>query len=83
LIHGLGFASVLGTLGLPKQSYLFSLVMFNIGVELGQLTIIVGAYFLLSKWFGKKPYYRKNIVIPLSSLVAIVAAYWTIQRILL
>ncbi len=81
LIHGLGFASVLSTLGLPKQSYLFSLIMFNIGVELGQLTIILAAYFLLAKWFGKKPYYRKYIVVPLSLLIALIAAYWTVQRV--
>lgn len=81
LIHGLGFASALSTLGLPKSSYLFSLIMFNAGVELGQLTIIITAYFLLSRWFGQKPYYRKFIVIPLSAVIALTAAVWTVQRI--
>jgi HupE / UreJ protein len=80
LIHGMGFASALGQLGLPKNSYLASLLMFNIGVELGQITIIVIAYFLLAKWFGNKPYYRKAIVIPLSVLITVVAAYWAAQR---
>ncbi len=81
LVHGLGFAGVLGSLGLPQNAYLLSLIMFNAGVELGQLTIILLAYFLLAKWFGKKPYYRKAIVIPLSALIAAVASFWTIQRI--
>jgi HupE / UreJ protein len=81
LVHGLGFAGALGSLGLPQNAYLLSLVMFNVGVELGQLTIILLAYFLLAKWFGKKPYYRKAIVIPLSALIAAIAAFWTIQRI--
>jgi len=81
LIHGLGFASVLSTLGLPKSSYLFSLIMFNIGVELGQLTIIIAAYFLLAKWFGKKPYYRKFVVMPFSAIIVVIAGFWTIQRI--
>ena len=54
LIHGMGFASVLGQLGLPQNSYLSSLLMFNIGVELGQITVIAAAYFLLAKWFGNK-----------------------------
>lgn len=81
LVHGLGFAGALGSLGLPQNAYLLSLVMFNVGVELGQLTIILLAYFLLAYWFSKKPYYRKVIVIPLSVLIAIVAAGWTIQRV--
>jgi HupE / UreJ protein len=81
LVHGMGFAGALGQIGLPKRDYLLSLVMFNIGVELGQITIIVLAYFLLAKWFGNKPYYRKAIVIPISILIAIIAGFWTVQRI--
>ena len=54
--------------------------MFNLGVELGQITVIIAAYFLLAKWFGNKPYYRKAIVIPLSALISIVAAYWVVER---
>ena len=82
LVHGMGFASALSSLGLPSNSYLTSLVMFNLGVELGQVTVIVTAYLLLAKWFGNKPYYRKYIVIPLSGMIAAIAFYWTIQRIL-
>jgi len=82
LVHGMGFASALSSLGLPSDSYFVSLIMFNLGVELGQVTVIATAYFLLAKWFGDKPYYRKNIVNPLSLIIAIVAAYWVIQRIL-
>ncbi|MEO7049242.1 MAG: HupE/UreJ family protein, partial [Ferruginibacter sp.] len=80
LVHGMGFANALRQLGLPKDSYLSSLVMFNVGVELGQITVILTAYFLFGKWFGNKPYYRKRIVIPLSILIALIASYWTIQR---
>src|SRR4051794_184133 len=39
LVHGLGFASSLSQMGLPQNAYLSSLLMFNIGVELGQLTV--------------------------------------------
>lgn len=80
LIHGMGFASALSNLGLPKDAYLTCLLMFNLGVELGQMTIILSAYFLLAKWFGNKPEYRKYIVIPLSAMIALVAAFWTFQR---
>lgn len=80
LVHGMGFANALGSLGLPQHSYLTSLVMFNVGVELGQLAVIVSAFLLFGKWFGNKPYYRKAIVIPLSILITLVAGYWTIER---
>lgn len=81
LVHGMGFAGALQQLGLPEKSYLVSLVLFNVGVELGQLTIILAAYFLVGKWLGDKPVYRKAVVIPLSLLIALVAAFWVIQRI--
>ena len=80
LVHGMGFANSLGQLGLPQNSYLTSLIMFNVGVELGQISIILLAFFLLGKWFGEKPYYRKSIVIPMSVLIAAIACFWTVQR---
>ena len=80
LVHGMGFASALGQLGLPEKSYLTSILMFNLGVELGQMTVIISAYLLFGKWFGNKSWYRKGIVIPLSVVIAMVAAFWTIQR---
>ncbi len=81
LIHGMGFASVLSGLGLPQKSFLSSLLMFNVGVELGQISVILVAYFLLGKFFGDKPYYRKYIVIPISAIIFLIATYWTIERI--
>ena len=83
LVHGMGFASALGDLGLPRNSYLSSLLMFNLGVETGQVTVILSAFLLFGKWFGDKAYYRKAIVIPLSVMIALMAAYWTVQRIFL
>jgi hypothetical protein len=80
LVHGMGFASALSQLGLPQKSYLTSILMFNLGVELGQITVILSAYLLFGKWFGNKPWYRKGIVIPLSIIIAAIACYWTVQR---
>lgn len=81
LVHGLGFAGALAEMGLPKNAYFISLVTFNIGVELGQLTIILAAWFLMAKWFAAKPFYRSRIVIPLSIMIACIAAFWTVERI--
>jgi hypothetical protein len=81
LVHGLGFAGALGKLGLPQSSFLTSLVMFNAGVELGQLTVILGAWYLMARWFRDKKHYRRYAVIPLSAIIATTALFWTIQRI--
>jgi hypothetical protein len=40
LVHGLGFASVLREIGLPRRGLLLSLLSFNLGVELGQLLVV-------------------------------------------
>jgi hypothetical protein len=81
LVHGLGFASALNELGLPRNAFYTSLFAFNVGVELGQITIIAGMYLSLIYWFGHKPWYRQRIVYPLSILIAIIALYWTYTRI--
>lgn len=54
LIHGLGFASALKDLGLPKSEFVTALVTFTAGVELGQVTVILAAYYLIGKWFATK-----------------------------
>jgi hydrogenase/urease accessory protein HupE len=80
LLHGLGFAGVLADWGLPRGQFVNALIAFNVGVELGQLTVIVGA-FLLIGWFYRQPWYRKRIVIPCSITIAAIGAYWAITRI--
>ncbi|MEQ1733791.1 MAG: HupE/UreJ family protein [Bacteroidia bacterium] len=81
LIHGLGFASALNELGLPRDAFYTSLLSFNIGVELGQFTIILLVYWLLIKWFQHKEYYRKFITIPISLGISAIALYWAVERI--
>lgn len=81
LLHGLGFASVLVELGLPESSYVTSLLSFNIGVEFGQITVIILAL-VATLWCKNKPWYRKHIVIPLSLGISTIALYWFIERIL-
>jgi hypothetical protein len=47
LLHGLGFASVLGEFGLPPGSFVPALIGFNVGVELGQLAVVAVAFLLV------------------------------------
>ncbi len=82
LIHGLGFASVLNEIGLPPNKFLTSILSFNIGVELGQIAVILLVFGLLIIPFGKKPWYRKRVVYPVSILIALIAAYWTVERVM-
>lgn len=82
LLHGLGFAGVLQEIGLPRTEFLTALLTFNIGVELGQLSVIVLAWLLVGLWWNKKDWYRACLVQPLSALIAAVGIYWTIERII-
>ncbi len=81
LVHGMGFAGALSELGLPSYSFATALVSFNVGVELGQLTVIVAMYFLVSKFFSEKIWYRNRIVIPTNVAIVLTALFWTFQRI--
>jgi hypothetical protein len=80
LVHGLGFAGALTELGLPEDKFITSLIAFNVGVELGQISVIILCWFLFGKWFGKKAWYRKRVVIPLSIMIAAISLYWVIER---
>jgi hypothetical protein len=80
LVHGMGFASSLNEIGLPQNKFLTSILSFNAGVELGQITVIMAIFLLLVFPFGKRNDYKKWIVSPLSVIIGITALYWTIQR---
>lgn len=83
LLHGFGFAGVLSGLGLPKGSLLVALAAFNVGVELGQLTVL-GAAASVTAWvvWQSPGTYRRWVVVPGSSAIALVGAFWTVQRII-
>lgn len=81
LVHGMGFASSLNEIGLPPNKFFLSIFSFNVGVELGQMTIIFLVFGLIIMPFRSIKNYKRNIVYPLSILIAIIASYWTIERI--
>lgn len=82
LLHGLGFASVLGEFGLPQNQFIPALIGFNLGVEIGQITIIVGLFLAVGYWFRDKWFYRSFIAIPVSLAIAATGIYWCVERIL-
>jgi hypothetical protein len=80
LIHGLGFASAFAeTLG-TSSTPLGPVLLFNIGVECGQLAVIAAALLAVG-WFRRKRWYRPAIAIPASLAIAGVGLYWTVSRI--
>ncbi|MCK4842993.1 MAG: HupE/UreJ family protein, partial [Methylococcales bacterium] len=82
LLHGLGFAGVLTELGLPESQFVTALISFNIGVELGQLSVILLAFLALF-WLRKnRDLYRKFVIIPGSFSIAMMGLYWTWVRII-
>lgn len=82
LVHGMGFAGALNDLGMPSNAFFTALISFNLGVELGQISIILLMYYLVTRKYGQRAWYRAKLVLPLCICIAIVAGYWTIERLL-
>lgn len=79
LFHGLGFASVMGDLQFRTVLMERILVLFNVGVEIGQILIAIVVLPLLYL-MRNHPGYRTYVVIPVSVISAGVASYWIVQR---
>ena len=81
LLHGFGFASGLAQLGLPKGEIPLALLLFNVGVELGQLAFVV-LILLLERAFRQLEIHWPILVQRLPGYaVGTLGAFWTIQRV--
>lgn len=98
LLHGLGFASVLGDFGLPENQFIPALIGFNVGVEVGQLTVIAMAFALIwlavaaarrARLDGQEelvteyPVMFRAVSMVGSLTIALIGIYWVIERTLL
>jgi hydrogenase/urease accessory protein HupE len=79
LVHGLGFAGALQAIGLPEQHLLLALLTFNVGVELGQLGVVVLA-FVVARLLATWPAFAR-LRTPALYGIGGVAAYWSWSRI--
>ncbi len=80
LIHGFGFAGVLAELNLPTGAFAWALLQFNVGLELGQLLIVVSVIALLfsiRRWAG----YANAVIRSGSGLAIVIGALWLIERV--
>jgi hypothetical protein len=82
LLHGLGFADALARLHLPRASFLTTLLAFNAGVELGQLSVIAAAALVLYALHVPEAAYRRRIVWPASAAIAMTGLFWTAIRLI-
>ena len=81
LVHGFGFASVLREFGLPRQALGWSLFSFNVGVEIGQLLIVLIVASLLDFVAKRSQTLRAQITVVGSIVVITAGAFWFIQRV--
>ncbi len=79
LIHGFGFAGALKELGLPRGQELLALLGFNLGVEIGQLGVVVLVFPLLAA-MRRQRWYARLVMPALSAVIALAALYWIAQR---
>ena len=79
LLHGFGFASVLADMGLPPGARAISLLSFNLGVELGQLAVVV-ALMPVAYAVRATTFYRHTLMRWGSSAIAALAFVWLVQR---
>jgi hypothetical protein len=84
LVHGMGFAGYFGTLGLPSGQFWSALIGFNVGVEVGQLSVLLAAALLAwpLRHRVSDALYRRAIVWPFSGAIGLTGLVWTVQRIL-
>jgi hypothetical protein len=78
LLHGLGFAGALRDIGLPEDTLWLALLLFNVGIELGQLLIVAAmaaSFWLLKRWIDTASFIRVA-----AYGMGSVAVYWTIDR---
>jgi hydrogenase/urease accessory protein HupE len=81
LLHGFGFASGLAALGLPQGDIPFALLMFNLGVEAGQLAFVGLIIMLTAALRSIEIRLPRGLELMPAYAVGILGAYWTIDRI--
>lgn len=81
LLHGLGFASALSALMLPAENFYTALLMFNLGVEAGQIAVLILAFAAVG-WLRSWTAYTERIARPATVTIAGVGTYWLLKRVI-
>lgn len=83
LIHGFGFAGVLKEVGLPPSALGWSLFSFNVGVEIGQLAVVLAVASVLEGLRRQSAAAGRRLVVAGSVAVIAAGAYWFVERVFL
>jgi hypothetical protein len=81
LLHGFGFASGLTAMGLPKGEIPLALLLFNVGVESGQLAFVMLVLLLERSFRLLEIHWPRWAELAPGYAVGSLGAYWTIQRV--
>jgi hypothetical protein len=81
LIHGFGFANVLREMDLPPRALGWSLFSFNVGVEIGQLLVVVVAASALAAVRARSEVAGRRIAVAGSVAVIAAGGYWFLERV--
>ena len=82
LVHGLGFAGALSEIGVPQNEVPLTLLMFNVGVETGQVIFVVAVSLLLAGLHRLNGRTAMKIAQAAPYAIGGVAAFWTIDRVI-
>ena len=83
LLHGFGFASGLTAIGLPSGDIPLALLMFNVGVELGQLAFVALLLLMARSFAALEVRWPRPVELLPAYAVGSLGAFWTIQRLAL
>ena len=81
LVHGFGFAYVLREFGLPREALGWSLFSFNLGVEIGQLVVVLAVASLLTAIRRRSVVMGTRVAVAGSVVVIAAGTYWFVQRV--
>jgi hypothetical protein len=80
LLHGFGFAGALQDIGLPESEVPTALLTFNLGVEAGQLAIVLLCFGLLALIKRAAPAVERPVVVAATYAIGGIASFWFIER---
>jgi hydrogenase/urease accessory protein HupE len=82
LVHGFGFAGVLRGMDLPARALGWSLFSFNLGVEVGQLVVVLGVASLLAAVRARSESAGRRLAVVGSIVVIVAGTFWFVERVI-
>lgn len=80
LVHGLGFAGALSALGLPGHAIPLALFSFNVGIELGQLGVVLSTWWAIRRLVNAGPRLPRLLAEAPATLIGSLGVFWCLER---